>query len=135
LRRDDVVSDLPPPSNLRALAVVEAALHRIREEEGWRLSVGALAARLGVSSRQLRYAARRAYGVPIKACMVRARLENTLARLRETDGPIKAFAEALGYSAAALLARDVRRLTGFVPSRYRAPRRLALRQTMQTGRA
>jgi AraC-like DNA-binding protein len=108
------------PPRPDALVLVAAALRRMREDGGCRLSVGELAAAVGTTARRLRDAAREAHGISMKRCPTRARLERALARLSESDEPIKAIAVDLGFYDSTHLAKAVRGATGLTPSAYRA---------------
>jgi YesN/AraC family two-component response regulator len=136
-----LVSRLPrpsvhsPPPNPRARGLVEAALARARAPDGTRLSVAILAATLGVSAKCLRRSAREVYGIPIKTLLVKVRVQSALARLRETEEPIKAIAATLGFHDAAHLAHTVRRLTGIPPRRHREWARDDLPRWVATARA
>lgn len=114
---------------------MEAALARISGANGARLSVGALADTLGVSAKRLRKAAREAYGIPIKRLILSIRVQHALARLRETDEPIKAIATTLGFHDAAHLAHTVRRVTGVPPRDHRECGRAELRQWVGAAQA
>jgi transcriptional regulator GlxA family with amidase domain len=134
------VSRIPHPGaqigmpHPRALGLVEAALAQVRTPDGTRLSVGALAATLGVSARRLRRSTREVYGVPIKKLMLKIRVQVALAQLRDTDEPIKAIAVTLGFHDAAHLAHTVRRMTGIAPHRHRELARGDLRQWVVAAR-
>lgn len=123
--RSRAASGMPDP---RAMGLAEAALARIGAADGARLSVGALAATLGVSAKRLRGATRQVYGISTKKLMLKIRVQHALTQLRTTDEPIKAIATTFGFHDAAHLAHTVRRVTGAPPCRHRERDRTALRR-------
>jgi transcriptional regulator GlxA family with amidase domain len=67
--------------------------------------------------------------------MLRVRVQRALARLRQTDEPVKAIAATLGFHDAAHLANTVRRLTGAPPRRHRECGKAGLRNWLRAARA
>jgi YesN/AraC family two-component response regulator len=107
-----------PGSGVPRIVAVDAALHAVRGG-AWRHSVGDLARTLGIQPRRLRERVQQTCAISLKAYMVRTRLEQALAELRETNDPLKAIAARLGFCDAAHLAKDVVRLTRITPGAYR----------------
>jgi AraC-like DNA-binding protein len=79
----------------------------------------ALASGLGMSVTTLRRRFRRAAGLPPHAYLLERRAAAARHLLAETDLPIKAVAERLGYHDVFFFTRQFRRQTGFSPGLYR----------------
>jgi AraC-like DNA-binding protein len=82
----------------------------------------ALAAALGVSESTLRRKFTRATGMAPHAYILQLRIARARRLLGETDLPIKAVADRLGYRDVYFFSRQFRQLTGVPPAAYRRSR-------------
>ena len=124
---EGLLLDIAEAREAGADPVVAAARARL---EGWAresahgvaLDYGALARELGVSESTLRRRFARALGVAPHAYLIGARIGEARRLLGETDWPIKAVADRLGYADVYFFSRQFRRLTGVPPAAYRRGR-------------
>lgn len=78
-----------------------------------------LAMRMGMAASTLRRRFREAAGVPLHEYVLRQRIAQARTLLGDTDTPIKAVAEQLGYQDVYFFTRQFRQRTGSTPSVYR----------------
>lgn len=104
----------PPRRSLAAEA--EALL----ELSGGRISIRALARRLGVASSTLRAAFQRERGTAPATAWRGQRLRHAVALLAHTDLTLAAVAEQCGFHSASHLSRWIRRVHGCTPGRLRS---------------
>jgi AraC-like DNA-binding protein len=114
--------------SLVELGIDTDLVRRVRElaprRTGGFLSLGEMAARLGVSERTLR---RRlaAQGLTFSALLERVRCDKAVLLLRSTDLSVQEIAETLDYADASTFVRAFHRWTGMPPSAYRRAHRSA----------
>lgn len=101
-------------SNLQA--AIDLARRRFAEP----LRVGDLAAAAGLSVTQLERATRRTLGVSPKQLLIRARIDEAIRRLDDTDLSLAAIAGECGFYDQSSFNRMFRRTTGITPGAYRA---------------
>jgi AraC-like DNA-binding protein len=82
----------------------------------------ALAARSGMALSTMRRHFREATGQPMHAFAVQCRIERARQMLGETDMPIKAIADTLGYGDVCYFSLQFRELAGATPAAYRRSR-------------
>lgn len=100
--------------------VVEAALLIIHEEwDNPRLNVQVLSDRLGRNRSTLSRMFHRAKGMTLIEYMVRLRVQNALAELKQTDDSVADIAARCGFGDQGYFARQVRRFTGVSPLQFR----------------
>lgn len=96
-----------------------AALAQLVATDG-RVAIEALAADVGVSTRQLARSFARYLGIPPKTIGRILRFQSTMrALMRDPDGSLADVAAAAGYFDQAHFIKDFRRMTGGVPRGYR----------------
>lgn len=81
-----------------------------------------LAAACGMSLSHLRLQFRQAAGVPLHTYVMQRRIAAARSMLIETDLPLKAIADRLGYSDVHFFSRQFRRFAGTTPGAYRKSR-------------
>lgn len=107
------------PAGPRARLVQEAQrLLSDPEREGHGLPV--LLEELGVSETWLRRCFRAQTGLAPQRFRMRHRIERACELLSDTDAPVRAIAESLGFSSQAYFSRAFRKETGLAPSLWRA---------------
>ena len=125
---------------LRAVNMLEALLLRLAEsrdvhadQEPWLLrviqklesmedNIEDLALSEGVAESTLRRRFRPATGTPIHKHKVLARIAKARSMLTESDLPLKAIADALGYQNVHFFNRQFKQFVGVPPARYRSTR-------------
>jgi len=108
------------PAELReAMRRIEAAT-----DAGRSLDYAGLAADLGVSLTTLRRRFREQCGRPLHAYALEVRIARARRLLGQTDAPIKAVAEQLGYCDVYYFTRQFRQQTGVTPAAYRRTRQV-----------
>ena len=107
------------PAGPRARLVQEAQ-RRLSEAGGAPRGLASLVEELGVSETWLRRCFRAQTGMAPQQFRMRQRLERACGLLSDTDAPISAIAEDLGFSSPAYFSRAFRRATGLAPSVWRA---------------
>lgn len=110
--RDDARDD----PHQRLQAAIDLARRRFAEP----VKVGELADAAGLSLPQLDRALRRTLGLSPKQLLLRARLDEAMRRLDDTDLPIATIASECGYYDQSSFTRQFRRATGLTPGTYRA---------------
>jgi PAS domain S-box-containing protein len=103
----------------RLQAAIDLARRRFAEP----VRVDELAAAAGLSLPQLDRALRRALGLSPKQLLLRARLDEAMRRLDDTDLPIATIASECGYYDQSSFTRQFRRAVGMTPGVYRAAAR------------
>jgi AraC family transcriptional regulator len=102
---------------------VETAQRMIDENFAGPLSLGAVAAAVGVHPVHLARQFRASNGCSVGEYIREARVASARRQLLSTDAPIAEIALAAGFSDQSQLTRTFRRLTGRTPAAYRAARR------------
>jgi transcriptional regulator GlxA family with amidase domain len=110
LRRRELFSD--------AMAVIESAY-------GTRLTLGAVARRIGASTRNLQRAFAEAEGTTFSRKLREVRLDRGAVLLEQSNLPVKTVAHTVGYRQQAEFARQFRARYGYPPTVYRGARRAA----------
>jgi AraC-like DNA-binding protein len=98
----------------------ERLLDGLRADALSDLSVGDRAARLGVSTRQLRNAVRRSAGCSPTELVDRVRVNRAKSLLAETSLPVTEVARAVGFGDPAYFSRHFRARAGMSPRAFRA---------------
>lgn len=110
----------PWDGNPRKLGTaLDRVLDRIRRVPGQTHRVAELAARAGLSSRQLQRRFRTLFGVGVKEFVLRSRIQAAAASLRTTSAPIAEVALECGFYDQSAFTRQFRARTGMTPRRYR----------------
>jgi AraC-like DNA-binding protein len=115
----------PAPTRGRSVASDEAVamlVRRVREDPGQRRSVQEMADEAGISRSQLARRFIRATGLSPEAFLIQARVERARHLLSETQLPLAAIAQSLGYCDAYYFCRQFKSVTGQTPGRYRDAR-------------
>ena len=99
---------------------LQAAIDLARRRYAEPVRVDELAAAAGMSLPQLDRALRRTLGVSPKQLLLRARLDEAMRRLDDTDLPIATIASECGYYDQSSFTRQFRRAVGMTPGAYRA---------------
>ena len=102
---------------------LQAAIDLARRRYAEPVRVDELAAAAGLSLSQLDRALRRTLGVSPKQLLLRARLDEAMRRLDDTDLPIATIASECGYYDQSSFTRQFRRAVGMTPGVYRAAAR------------
>lgn len=97
-------------------------LDALNEGAGFSADYAAMARRLGMSLSSLRRKFRRAAGVSIHRYTVQARITRARHWLGESDLPVKAIAEKLGYPDVYFFSRQFKAETGTTPTLFRRSR-------------
>jgi LacI family transcriptional regulator, galactose operon repressor len=105
------------PYNGREVGTALSFIHRHRARN---ITVGDVAAAVGVSRRNLEVKFRKTVGRTILAEIQRVRLDHAKRMLRETDLPIPQIAEGSGYNSASYLTQVFRKEIGVSPAKFRA---------------
>lgn len=122
-----VSSDLHAPHDGATLgqrddrhARLQAAIDLARRRFAEPVRVAELAAAAGMSTSQLERAVRRTLGLSPKDVLLRARLDEAVRRLEETDLPLATIASECGYYDQSAFTRQFQRAVGMTPGAYRA---------------
>jgi AraC-like DNA-binding protein len=107
-------------------AVAEAVRH-VQSHYDEPLKVKALARRAGLSEYQFEQRIRKIFQLTAKQLVQKVRMESAVHRLRETEDPVAAIAQACGYSDQSAFTRQFRQTVGLSPSVYRLTFRRAPR--------
>lgn len=99
---------------------LQAAIDLVRRRFADPLRVADLAAAAGLSVTQLERATRRILGVSPKQLLIRARIDEAIRRLEDTDLSLAAIAGECGFYDQSSFNRLFRRTTGITPGAYRA---------------
>ena len=118
VRRTEPRRALPSHSRWAALD------QQLRQNPAHPGSIEALAREMDLSPSHFRTRFREEFGQSPAAYLKRLRLEEAMRLLRETDLPIKAIAQRLGYRDLANFYRAFRRGAGSPPARYRQQQRI-----------
>ncbi len=105
----------PDDRHQRLQAAIDLARRRYAEP----VRVDELAEAAGLSLPQLDRALRRTIGLSPKQLLLRARLDEAMRRLDDTDLPIATIANECGYYDQSSFTRQFRRATGLTPGTYR----------------
>ena len=116
LRSASAHDDTRDDPHQRLQAAIDLARRRFAEP----VKVGELADAAGLSLPQLDRALRRTLGLSPKQLLLRARLDEAMRRLDDTDLPIATIASECGYYDQSSFTRQFRRATGLTPGTYRA---------------
>jgi AraC family transcriptional regulator len=100
-------------------AVLRRAIERLRSDGEMDVSLAALASEAGLSRFHFCRAFKESTGLSPHGWLRQHRLEQAMNLLRETDAPVVAIAETLGYGSQTAFAAAFRRLTGKTPSDWR----------------
>jgi AraC-like DNA-binding protein len=109
-------STAPDDRHQRLQAAIDLARRRYAEP----VKVDELAATARLSLPQLDRALRRTIGLSPKQLLLRARLDEAMRRLDDTDLSIATIATECGYYDQSSFTRQFRRATGLTPGSYRA---------------
>ncbi|BDU78111.1 helix-turn-helix domain-containing protein [Mesoterricola sediminis] len=109
------------PGGPRARLVQEVR-RRLADPEGEPQGTGPLAEELGVSETWLRRCFRGQTGLSPRGFRMRSRLDRACELLADTDEPVRAVAERLGFSSQAYFSRVFRQQTGLAPTVWRSRR-------------
>jgi PAS domain S-box-containing protein len=109
-------STAPDDRHQRLQAAIDLARRRFAEP----VKVVELAEAAGLSLAQLDRALRRTIGLSPKQLLLRARLDEAMRRLDDTDLPIATIASECGYYDQSSFTRQFRRATGLTPAAYRS---------------
>lgn len=101
---------------------LERALTHLDDAPAFAPDYAALAAELGLGLSTLRRRFRAATGMSLHDYVLQARMASARALLDETDLPLKAISERLGYDSVYFFARQFRRRVGVPPGLYRRSR-------------
>jgi AraC-like DNA-binding protein/mannose-6-phosphate isomerase-like protein (cupin superfamily) len=99
---------------------IAAAIEHLRSHVGTRISVAELAGIVGLSGSHLASLFRKATGMGVLEYQTRQRMATARELLDNTDLPVQAICNEVGYSDAFYFSRHFRRLHGMSPSEYRA---------------
>jgi AraC family transcriptional regulator len=99
--------------------ILRRVTDRMASDLAEELDLPTLAAEARLSPWHFARAFKQSTGEPPHAYRTRLRIEHAKAMLAETDEPVTAIAEAVGYDSAQSLARAFRKLTGISPSAFR----------------
>ncbi|MDO8392245.1 MAG: AraC family transcriptional regulator [Actinomycetota bacterium] len=106
--------------NDRHHASLQAVIDLVRRRYAEPLMVADLAQAAGLSVTQLERATRRALGVSPKQLLIRARIDEAIRRLDDTDLSLAAIAGECGFYDQSSFNRLFRRTTGITPGAYRS---------------
>ncbi|MDR1634560.1 MAG: AraC family transcriptional regulator [Bifidobacteriaceae bacterium] len=98
---------------------IDVAVARLRADPGEDLSVDELAQLCRMSIRQFQTKFKAAYGLPPSQFKVRVRVMKACELLRDTDLPVCAVAEEVGFYDQSALAHHFRSVIGYSPLQYR----------------
>ena len=101
-------------------ASLQAAIDLVRRRYAEPLKVADLARAAGLSVTQLERATRRALGVSPKQLLIRARIDEAIRRLDDTDLSLATIAGECGFYDQSSFNRLFRRTTGITPGAYRS---------------
>src|SRR6202012_461585 len=104
--------------------VLMRAIERLRSDSDADVSLAALASDAGLSRFHFCRAFKESTGLSPHGWLRQHRLGQAMNLLRDTDAPIVAIAETLGYGSQTAFAAAFRRLTGKTPSDWRRHNRL-----------
>ena len=99
---------------------LQAVIDLVRRRYAEPLKVADLAQAAGLSATQLERATRRALGVSPKQLLIRARIDEAIRRLDDTDMTLAAIAGECGFYDQSSFNRLFRRTTGITPGAYRS---------------
>ena len=99
---------------------LQAAIDVVRRRYAEPLRVGDLAAAAGLSVPQLERATRRTLGMSPKQMIIRARIDEAIRRLEDTDLSLATVAGECGFYDQSSFNRLFRRTAGITPGAYRA---------------
>lgn len=116
-RLEVATRDLPGGPRAR---LVQAVRRRLSDPEREGAGTEALAGELGVSETWLRRCFRAQTGLSPQRFRLRHRLERACELLADTDEPVRAIAERLGFASQAYFSRVFHRETGLAPTVWRA---------------
>ena len=104
----------------------QALIDRVRARPSAGLGIAALARGEGLSRAALSKGFRRALGVPLKAFLIDAVMQEARRRLADGDDTVTAIAAGLGFSDTYYFCRAFRRATAVTPLAYRRAARMRL---------
>jgi AraC family transcriptional activator of pobA len=100
-------------------ALVQRVIEYIEENYADGISLADVARALSYSPSHLTSLVRRETGLPVTSWIIERRLRAARERLLETDEPVAAVAEAVGFGDAHYFARQFARSNGTTPTRWR----------------
>jgi AraC family transcriptional regulator len=100
-------------------AVLRRTIERLRSDSDADVSLAALASEAGLSRFHFCRAFKESTGLSPHGWLRQHRLEQAMNLLRETDAPVVAIAESLGYGSQTAFAAAFKRMTGKTPSDWR----------------
>jgi PAS domain S-box-containing protein len=107
---------------------LQAAIDLARRRFAEPVRVSELAVAAGLSATQLERALRRTLGLSPKQLLLRARLDEAIRRLEETDLALATVASECGYYDQSAFTRQFQRAVGMAPGAYRAEVRLRVQR-------
>lgn len=107
------------PRPLNRSTIVERAIEFIEENYAAGISLAQVAETLNYSPSHLTSLVRRETGRPVTARIIERRILAARERLVETDEPIAAVAEAVGFRDVSYFARQFARANGMTPTQWR----------------
>jgi PAS domain S-box-containing protein len=130
--RHDDSGDQTDDRHARLQAAIDLARRRFAEP----VRVAELAEAAGLSATQLERALRRTIGLSPKHLLMRARLDEAIRRLEETELPLATIASECGYYDQSAFTKQFQQAVGMAPGAYRAEvrRRWQRRGSRRTGR-
>jgi AraC-like DNA-binding protein len=115
----------PPDDAAEEYAPVAEVVRRVRERPAEKISVGELAAAVGLSPYHLDRRVRKLFRLTVGQLLLKLRMDEAARQLRETDRSMAAVAADCGYADQSAFARQFKASTGQTPGRYRRARSLA----------
>lgn len=112
----DSTESQPDDRHTRLQAAIDLARRRFAEP----VRVSELADAAQLSTTQLERALRRTLGLSPKQLLLRARLDEAIRRLEETDLPLASIASECGYYDQSAFTKQFQRAVGMAPGEYRA---------------